>query len=154
MGGRLRLTGRQAGRRRQRRLPVLPVVAAMSLPPPRRRSASASAPCEVQQRVQVCPPLRAQRDRVPAVVHVDGSTRPQSVTARDNPRLHRLLELFAAKTGVPMVINTSFNTAWEPVVCSPQDALASFLQLGADHLVMGDFIVERHALERRRAVVR
>jgi carbamoyltransferase len=98
--------------------------------------------------------LRAQRDRVPAVVHVDGSTRPQSVTARDNPRLHRLLELFAAKTGVPMVINTSFNTAWEPVVCSPQDALASFLQLGADHLVMGDFIVERHALERRRAMAR
>jgi carbamoyltransferase len=98
--------------------------------------------------------LRARRDEVPAVVHVDGSTRPQSVTARDNPRLHRLLELFAAKTGVPMVINTSFNTAWEPVVCSPQDALASFLQLGADHLVMGDFIVERHALERRRAMAR
>jgi carbamoyltransferase len=48
-----------------------------------------------------------------------------------------------------MVINTSFNTAWEPIVCSPQDALASFLQLGADLLVMGDFIVERHALERR-----
>jgi carbamoyltransferase len=93
--------------------------------------------------------LRERRDEVPAVVHVDGTTRPQSVTARDNPRFHRLLELFAAKTGVPMVINTSFNTAWEPIVCSPHDALASFLQLGADHLFVGDFIVERHALERR-----
>jgi len=83
------------------------------------------------------------RERIPLVMHVDGTTRPQSVDAAAHPRYHALLEHFAALSGLPLVVNTSFNTGYEPIVCSPTDALASFLMLGADHLAIGDFIVSR-----------
>lgn len=92
------------------------------------------------------PVLAAQRDRIPAVVHVDGTTRPQSVSAAESPRYHAVISAFHAITGVPMVVNTSFNTAFEPIVCTPEDALASFLQLGADCLAIGDHLVTREAL--------
>jgi carbamoyltransferase len=83
-----------------------------------------------------------KRARIPAVTHVDGSGRLQTVKASTNPRYHRLISAFHAATGVPMVLNTSFNEN-EPVVCRPEEALDCFLRTRMDLLVIGDRIVER-----------
>ena len=83
-----------------------------------------------------------RRSSIPAVTHVDGSGRLQTVTRRTNPRYYRLIESFASLTGVPMVLNTSFNEN-EPVVCTPAEALDCFLRTRMDLLVMGDWIVRR-----------
>jgi predicted NodU family carbamoyl transferase len=89
-------------------------------------------------------PVRADKlDRIPAVVHADGTSRPQSVVRSANPRYWDVISQFERITGVPMVTNTSFNTAHEPIVCTPEDALASFLDLGADCLAIGDWLVVR-----------
>jgi len=96
--------------------------------------------------VNVLPERRAD---IPAVVHVDGTTRPQSVGRDTHPEYHAMIQAFEQLTGVPMVVNTSFNTAFEPIVCTPADALASFAMLQADALVMGGFIVEAVAARRR-----
>jgi carbamoyltransferase len=89
------------------------------------------------------PVLPGKQGEIPAVLHVDGTTRPQSVSAHSNPRYHAMIDHFYKKTGIPMVVNTSFNTAFEPIVLAPEDAIASYLQLGADALAMGDFLVIR-----------
>jgi carbamoyltransferase len=83
------------------------------------------------------------RDDVAAIVHVDGSARPQTVRRDQNPGLHALIEAFQRRTGVPLVLNTSFNAAGEPIVCTPTDAVRTFLATGLDALVCGDFIVQR-----------
>ena len=83
---------------------------------------------------------------IAAVVHVDGTTRPQSVSSEDNPAYHALISAFYQRTGVPMVLNTSFNTAFEPIVQSPEDAISSFLQLGVDALVIEGHLVARPSL--------
>ena len=80
---------------------------------------------------------------IPAVLHVDGTTRPQSVHKALSPRYHAMISHFHQLTGVPMVTNTSFNTAFEPIVCTPSDAIASWLQLGADALAIEDWLVFR-----------
>jgi carbamoyltransferase len=80
--------------------------------------------------------------RIPAVVHVDGSSRIQTVQAETNPRFYRLISEFERRTGVPMVLNTSFNDS-EPIVCSPEDALRTFRATEIDMLFLGDFVVER-----------
>ncbi len=88
-------------------------------------------------------PIRAEkRALVPAVTHVDGSGRLQTVTRDSNPRYYALIEAFRALTGVPVVLNTSFNEN-EPVVCTPQEALDCFLRTRMDLLVMGNRVVER-----------
>lgn len=84
-----------------------------------------------------------QRARIPAVVHVDGTGRLQTVTERDNPRLHRLLQAFFERTGVPLLLNTSFNIMGEPIVETPEDALWSLLSTGIDVCVLEDRIVRR-----------
>ena len=95
-------------------------------------------------------PVRPEKvEQIPAVTHVDDTTRPQSVTERANPLYHRMISQFYQRTGVPMVTNTSFNTAFEPIVCSPEDAVSSFLQLGADDLAIGPFLVSRADIQRR-----
>lgn len=87
---------------------------------------------------------RGRAARVPAVAHVDGTSRPQSVHAAASPLYHELLAAFDALTGVPMVLNTSFNRRGEPIVCSPRDAVDCFLSMtGADALVMGPFVARR-----------
>ena len=87
--------------------------------------------------------LPEKRGEVPAILHVDGSTRPQIVHEETHPEYHRLISHFHALTGVPMVLNTSFNRRGEPIVCTPVDAIASFVGLGADALAIGSFIAER-----------
>jgi carbamoyltransferase len=85
-----------------------------------------------------------KRAIIPAVTHVDGSGRLQTVTREANPRYYALIEKFRALTGVPMVLNTSFNEN-EPVVCRPEEALDCFLRTRMDTLVMGDWILTRGA---------
>jgi carbamoyltransferase len=84
----------------------------------------------------------AKRAQIPAVTHVDGSGRLQTVERGANPRYHRLISAFAAETGVPMVLNTSFNEN-EPVVCKPEEALDCFLRTKMDVLALGDYLLER-----------
>ena len=83
-----------------------------------------------------------KRKLIPAVTHVDGSGRLQTVSRSTNPRYHRLIESFRSLTGVPMVLNTSFNEN-EPVVCKPEEALDCFLRTKMDVLVMGNTIISR-----------
>lgn len=87
--------------------------------------------------------VRAEkRAQIPATTHVDGSGRLQTVHKDTNPRYHRLIESYRALTGVPIVLNTSFNEN-EPVVCRPQEALDCFLRTKMDVLVLGDWMVVR-----------
>ncbi len=92
--------------------------------------------------MQVYPIREAKRALIPAVTHVDGSGRLQTVTRDTNPRYYALIEAFRELTGVPMVLNTSFNEN-EPVVCKPEEALDCFLRTKMDLLVMGEWVVER-----------
>ena len=89
--------------------------------------------------------IRAQkRSFIPAVTHVDGSGRLQTVHKETNPRYYRLIEQFRELTGIPMVLNTSFNEN-EPVVCYPEEALDCFLRTKMDVLVLGNFVIRRGA---------
>src|SRR3954451_20416626 len=83
-----------------------------------------------------------KRGLIPAVTHVDGSGRLQTVTEEANPRYHQLIRSFFDITGVPMVLNTSFNEN-EPVVCKPQEALDCFLRTKMDLLVIGNMLIAR-----------
>ena len=74
---------------------------------------------------------------LPAITHVDGSARVQTVSAARNARFHRLLEAFERRTGCPVLVNTSFNVRSEPIVCTPEDAYRCFMKTGMDHLVLG-----------------
>nr|AGZ94030.1 putative carbamoyl transferase [Streptomyces sp. MMG1612] len=84
------------------------------------------------------------REDAPAVVHVDGTVRPQVVEQDVLPRYHRLLTEFGLRTGVPVLLNTSFNVRGEPIVCSPADALRTFWASGLDMMAIGDLIVTKN----------
>jgi carbamoyltransferase len=77
----------------------------------------------------------------PAAVHVDGTARPQLVTATSNPSFHRIISEYYRLSGIPSVINTSFNMHEEPIVCTPDDAIRAFLQGNLDYLAIGDCLV-------------
>lgn len=80
---------------------------------------------------------------IEAVVHVDGTTRPQTVKKNVNRRYYNLIKNFEKETGTPVILNTSFNRRGEPVVCSPKDALNCFLGSGLEFLAIGDYLVEK-----------
>jgi carbamoyltransferase len=87
------------------------------------------------------PPVRhEQRKRIPAIVHQDGTARVQLVSRKSNPRFHELISCFHEQTGVPVVINTSFNDS-EPIVCTPMDAIVTFRKSGIDALFMDDVVL-------------
>jgi carbamoyltransferase len=89
-------------------------------------------------------PVRpSMRERIPAVVHADGSARIQTVTEGQEPSLHRLLGLFGGRSGVPCLMNTSFNRRGEPVVATARDAAEAFRDMDLDALVLGDLLVTR-----------
>jgi carbamoyltransferase len=94
--------------------------------------------------MQVFQIREAKRAQIPAVTHVDGSGRLQTVKQSANPRYHALISAFRDLTGVPMVLNTSFNEN-EPVVCKPEEALDCFLRTKMDLLVLGEIVVVREA---------
>jgi len=83
-----------------------------------------------------------KRAQIPAPTHVDGTCRLQTVTREANPRYHALISAFRDLTGVPVVLNTSFNDN-EPIVCRPEEAIDCFLRTQMDALVLGDFLIER-----------
>jgi carbamoyltransferase len=86
------------------------------------------------------------RDRIPAAVHVDGTARIQSVDPSTEPLVARMLEGFEHRTGLPVVINTSLNTAGRPMVDSPRDALECFGSTPVDLLAIGPYAVRRRSL--------
>ena len=88
------------------------------------------------------------QDKIPAVVHVDGTARVQTVREETNPVLYRLLKEFEALTGVPVLINTSFNVKGEPIVETPRDAVVCFPTTGIDNLVLHDTMVSKNALHK------
>ena len=93
--------------------------------------------------MNVIAPVRAEkRDLIPAVTHVDGTARIQTVTKTANPRYWALLDRFEQKTGIPVLLNTSFNIQ-EPIVNTPAEAVDCFLRSKADVLVMGDYFISR-----------
>lgn len=84
-----------------------------------------------------------KKDSIPAVTHVDGTARVQTVNKNTNPRLWNLIKEFEIITGIPVLINTSFNLRGEPIVCSPEDAISSFKKSQMDYLVLGNCVVEK-----------
>jgi carbamoyltransferase len=93
--------------------------------------------------LRVMPFRPEQAERVPAVVHVDGTGRVQTVNRDVSPQLHGLLTAFKAETGVPVLLNTSFNIAGEPIVETPADAMWCFLYTDMDYCIMGDYLLSK-----------
>ena len=83
------------------------------------------------------------KDRIKEAVHVDGTIRPQIVSADANPTYHRLISKFHEKSGVPVVLNTSLNRRGEPMVCAPKDAVAMFYGCGLEHLFINDHYITK-----------
>ncbi|OGG03145.1 hypothetical protein A2W14_03510 [Candidatus Gottesmanbacteria bacterium RBG_16_37_8] len=83
------------------------------------------------------------RKKVPAITHADNTARPQVVFRKENPLYYSLIEAFYKKTGVPLLLNTSFNLKGEPIVNSPEDAYSTFQRSGIDILVMGNYVCEK-----------
>lgn len=97
----------------------------------------------------IAKPVRPEwRAKIPAIVHVDGSARVQTVREDTNPMLYRLLREFDALTGVPVLLNTSFNVKGEPIVETPRDAVACFMTTGIDNLILHDTLVSKTALHK------
>ncbi|MGV2336644.1 MAG UNVERIFIED_CONTAM: hypothetical protein LVR18_21905 [Planctomycetaceae bacterium] len=82
---------------------------------------------------------------IPAVVHVDGTARVQIVEPTQNLRYYKLLEAFSDLTGVPCLLNTSFNVKGEPIVCTPQDAIRTFSATGLDALAVGNCLLTKNS---------
>ncbi len=87
--------------------------------------------------------LNVPRSEIPAVTHVDYSARVQTVHKETNPRYHKLLSAFKAKTGCPVLVNTSFNVRGEPIVCDAADAFHCFMGTEIDLLVCGNCMLEK-----------
>ncbi|MGQ0663475.1 MAG: carbamoyltransferase family protein [Pseudomonadota bacterium] len=87
--------------------------------------------------------LGVARSDIPAVTHVDGSARLQTVHRQTNPRFHRLIEAFRERTGCGVLVNTSFNVRDEPIVCTPEDAWRCFMATELDLLVLGNFVARK-----------
>ena len=87
--------------------------------------------------------LNVARSDIPAVTHVDYSARIQTVHADTNPRFHALISRFKAKTGCPVLVNTSFNVRGEPIVCTPEDAFRCFMGNEIELLVVGNCMLRK-----------
>ena len=93
--------------------------------------------------LKVCDVIPEKRDKVPAITHVDGSARMQTVRKDINPLYHELLTEFGKLNGVPVLLNTSFNVMGEPIVESPYDAIRCFFSTGLDKLVIGNYVISK-----------
>jgi carbamoyltransferase len=117
--------------------PFAPAVAA------ERAAASFDLTVESPYMLLVAPVRAASRSALPAVTHVDGSARVQTVSAARSPRFHALLGAFERLTGCGVLVNTSFNVRGEPIVCTPEDAYRCFMKTGMDHLVLGGRLLHK-----------
>jgi carbamoyltransferase len=88
--------------------------------------------------LEAVPVVEDKKDLIPAVQHVDGTSRAQTVKQKDNPKIYKLLKAFEKETGVPILLNTSLNLAGEPLVETPQDAFNLFVRGNVDVLVIGE----------------
>jgi carbamoyltransferase len=102
-----------------------------------------------EERLEGLEKLKVPRSQIPAVTHVDGSARLQTVNERDNPLYHALIKAFEELTGCPVIINTSFNVRGEPIVCTPEDAYRCFMRTQMDYLVMGPFLLDKEKQPKR-----
>ncbi len=93
------------------------------------------------------------KERCPGVTHVDGTARPQLVREVDNPSYYKIIREYERMTGIPAIVNTSFNVHDEPIVCTPEDALNGFIDGDLDYLAIGNFLVEGENAQLRRRVV-
>ena len=91
--------------------------------------------------------VRESQKIIPAVVHHDGTARYQSVTPKTNKLYYKLIKNFYKITGIPMVLNTSFNVGSEPIVCTPDQAIRTFFSSSLDHLAIGKYWVSKQAYE-------
>lgn len=92
--------------------------------------------------------LPEKAERIPAVRHIDGTARIQTINREQHPLYYDLIKAFQARTGVPVLVNTSFNTRGEPIVCTPRDAVECFWTSPLDALVIGSFILEKPQVNR------
>ena len=90
---------------------------------------------------------KVKDDRIPAITHIDGTARVHTVSKDVNEKYHSLISKFGDITGVPVLLNTSFNIQ-EPIVYSPKDALKTFIESKVDALVIGNFIIKRKDLDQ------
>jgi carbamoyltransferase len=90
-----------------------------------------------------------KKNQIPAVTHVDGSARIQTVSHKQNPLFYAVLKEFEKLTGCPVLLNTSFNLTGEPIVCTPQDAYQTFISSGLDYLIMGNYILDKKQMTER-----
>ena len=88
-----------------------------------------------------------KRDIIPAVTHVDGTGRLQIVNKNDNPRYYELIKKFRDKTGVPIILNTSFNLKGEPIVNTPENAFSTFMNSGMDLLVLNNYLIKKEDMQ-------
>jgi carbamoyltransferase len=88
------------------------------------------------------------KDKIPAIIHVDGTARVQTIREDQNPRLYRLLKEFEALTGVPVLLNTSLNVRGEPIVETPEDAVRCFLNTGIDYLALHDMLIGKNGFQK------
>jgi carbamoyltransferase len=93
--------------------------------------------------------LNVPRSSIPAVTHIDYSARVETVHRETNPRFHALIERFAARTGCPVLVNTSFNVRGEPIVCSPEDAYRCFMRTEMDWLVIENYLIPKDQQPKR-----
>jgi carbamoyltransferase len=96
--------------------------------------------------LRVLPVRSERRDLVPAITHVDGTARVQTVASDQNPGFWAIIEVFSRLTGIPMVLNTSLNLAGFPIVESPEDAVRCFAATDIDVLVIGPYLVSKDTL--------
>ena len=87
--------------------------------------------------------LNVPRSTIPAVTHIDYSARVQTVHSATNPLYHRLISTFKARTGCPVIVNTSFNVRGEPIVCTPEDAFRCFMGTEMEQLSIGNCILHK-----------
>jgi carbamoyltransferase len=87
--------------------------------------------------------LNVPRSDVPAITHIDYSARVQTVTRTTNANYYDLIKAFERRTGCPVLVNTSFNVRGEPIVCTPADAYRCFMRTNIDHLVLGNYLLDK-----------
>jgi carbamoyltransferase len=101
-------------------------------------------PVETPFMTQVVPVRDSAKGLIPAVVHVDGTGRLQTIARDENPLFHDLIEKFCSLTSVPVVLNTSFNVRGQPIVCAPEEAIECYLNTGMDALAAGNFMLAKN----------
>lgn len=100
-------------------------------------------PISADYMLLVYPFKKSVQSKVPAVVHVDGTGRLQTIDKDSNPKYYRLIKTYYQKTGIPLILNTSFNVKGEPIVCTPEDAIKCFLNTEIDYLVLGNYLIKK-----------